>query len=138
MKGKEWKMMKKILVVDDDESVRMVLRKMLETLTVEVGEAGDGEAGLERLAREKWDLVIADYRMPGLDGLTMLRQCREAAPHLPCILISGDPCVNTGRSSNIFFFKKPLDYGSFMMLVKHVLKMNGEKAEQLSRAASEL
>ncbi|MBT4501602.1 MAG: response regulator [Gemmatimonadetes bacterium] len=116
--------MKRILIVEDDEMVRNVLRKMLEKLPLKVQEAGDGERGLALLVEERFDLVIADYRMPRMDGLTMLKQCRELFPEHPCIVVSGERPEGINQLEKVFFFQKPIDSGALLNLVKHLLRLD--------------
>ncbi|MEM3079714.1 MAG: response regulator [Thermoproteota archaeon] len=74
------------LIVDDDADVRFTLRDVLETSGLEVDEAADGAAGLERLARDRFDLVLTDLRMPEIDGLELLRRVGQG-PCAPRIIV---------------------------------------------------
>jgi len=80
---------RKLLIIDDDESVRQSVVAYLEDSGFDVLEAGDGVTGLEIFEREQPDLVVTDLRMPGTDGLALLKALREHAPDLPVIVISG-------------------------------------------------
>ena len=71
-------MSKRILIIDDEENIRRVSRLTLQAAGYEVGEAGDGERGLEAFGDGSgWDAVLLDQRMPGMDGLETLRQINE-------------------------------------------------------------
>jgi len=71
-------MSKRILIIDDEENIRRVTRLTLQAAGYEVGEAGDGERGLEAFGDGSgWDAVLLDQRMPGMDGLETLRQISE-------------------------------------------------------------
>ena len=71
-------MPKRILVIDDEENIRRVTRLTLQAAGYEVGEAGDGERGLEAFGDgSAWDAVLLDQRMPGMDGLETLRQISQ-------------------------------------------------------------
>ena len=71
-------MSKRILIIDDEENIRRVTRLTLQAAGYEVGEAGDGERGLEAFGNGSgWDAVLLDQRMPGMDGLETLRQINE-------------------------------------------------------------
>jgi DNA-binding response OmpR family regulator len=71
-------MSKRILIIDDEENIRRVTRLTLQAAGYEVGEAGDGERGLEAFGDGSgWDAVLLDQRMPGMDGLETLRQINE-------------------------------------------------------------
>ena len=71
-------MNKRILVIDDEENIRRVTRLTLQAAGYEVGEAGDGERGLEAFGDgTAWDAVLLDQRMPGMDGLETLRRIKH-------------------------------------------------------------
>lgn len=79
-----------ILVVDDDPAVRMVVGDMLERSGCRVAAAADGAIALTTLqARNDVRLVIADHRMPGMDGLTLTRRIKELKPDLPVVIMTG-------------------------------------------------
>ncbi len=81
----------KILVVDDDEIDRMAVRRALKATGLEasVTEASDATSALDRLSKEHFDCALLDYRMPGSDGLDVVRQARERGLHTPFIMLTG-------------------------------------------------
>ncbi len=81
----------RVLVVDDEASIRDLLAKTLALAEYEVDTAPDGSAALDRLreGRSAYNLVIADLRMPGMDGLTLIREVKQINPNLPIIIITG-------------------------------------------------
>jgi DNA-binding response OmpR family regulator len=79
---------KKILVVDDEDSIQIVYREEFEDEGYEVISALDGEAGLKKFQKEQPDLVILDIRMPGMGGIQVLRQMKMINPDVPVILSS--------------------------------------------------
>jgi excisionase family DNA binding protein len=79
----------RILVVDDEESVRDLLAKTLTMADYDVDTAGDGPSALDRLRAVEYDLLITDLKMPGMDGLSVIREARRQAPDLPVIVITG-------------------------------------------------
>lgn len=80
---------RRVLVVDDEESIRELLKKTLELAEYETQTVADGRAALELLRREHWDLLIADLRMPEMDGLSLIREARRLHPRLPVIIVTG-------------------------------------------------
>lgn len=79
----------RILVVDDEASIRELLSKTLALAEYEVDTAQDGRAAVERLRLGHYDLLIADLKMPGLDGLSLIREAKRLNVELPVIIITG-------------------------------------------------
>lgn len=80
---------KRVLVVDDEKTMRLLLVEQLEQHGFVVVQAGDGRQALSELQRRHFDAVITDYLMPHLNGLDLLRHSRMEWPDLPVILLSG-------------------------------------------------
>jgi CheY-like chemotaxis protein len=80
---------KKILLIDDDEEIRLTLRLVLERAGYKVTVAPDGKEGLRRYHDEKADLVITDLFMPEKEGLETIMEIRRDNPATPIIAISG-------------------------------------------------
>jgi CheY-like chemotaxis protein len=78
----------KILLVDDSRDGLLVRRLLLEEMGFEVLSASNGEEGLELFQRERFDVVVTDYRMPRMDGLELIRRIRQLDPKARIILIS--------------------------------------------------
>jgi len=79
----------RILVVDDEASIRDLLAKTLALAEYEVDVAPDGRAALERMRLYPYDLLIADLKMPGIDGLTVIKEAKRYKTDLPVIIITG-------------------------------------------------
>lgn len=88
-----------ILIVDDEELIRLNLRALLEDLGYRVAEAVDGLDGLDAFDRERPDLVMADLRMPVMDGLSMIAALRDKSPETPVIVVSGAGTVREAVDS---------------------------------------
>jgi DNA-binding response OmpR family regulator len=82
-----------ILIVDDDEEVRSLLRRGLELEGFQVALATDGECAIRAAAEESVDLVVLDVLMPGLDGLEVCRRLRAADDRLPIVLLTARDAV---------------------------------------------
>ena len=80
---------RRVLIVDDEESIRELLTKALELAEYEVEAAADAHAAIDRLRLGSYDLLIADLRMPGMDGLALIREARRLHPSLAVIIITG-------------------------------------------------
>ncbi|MBA3269055.1 MAG: response regulator [Acidobacteria bacterium] len=79
----------RVLVVDDEASIRELLSKTLALAEYDVDTAPDGRAAIERLRLGHYDLLIADLKMPGLDGLSLIREAKRLKVDLPVIIITG-------------------------------------------------
>lgn len=79
----------RILVVDDDPAVLELLGKSLQLSDYEVELCGDGPTALEQLSSTDYDLMIVDLKMPGMDGLSVIREARRRSLELPVIIVTG-------------------------------------------------
>jgi excisionase family DNA binding protein len=79
----------RVLVVDDEASIRDLLSKTLALAEYDVDTAPDGTTALDRMRAFSYDLLIADLRMPGMDGLTLIRQAKRINADLPVLIITG-------------------------------------------------
>jgi CheY-like chemotaxis protein len=108
---------KHILVVDDEEAVGYVFERYLSIKGYRVSVAYSRQQALESFQREAPDLVVTDYKMPGMNGDELLRRMRALQPGLPAIMISANP-IEDGRILNeVRFFPKPV---SLETLVEHL------------------
>jgi len=83
----------RVLFVEDNEVNRRVVHAMLTAGGFEMSEAGDGATGLRMIDAHDYDLVLMDLRMPGMDGMTVIRHIRARADHkasLPVIVVTAD------------------------------------------------
>src|SRR5688572_7135501 len=82
-------------VVDDDEGNRVTLERMLSKEGFRVLQAGSGEEGLDIVRREHPAVVLTDLKMPGLDGVGLLRAAKEVSPHTEVVLMTAYGTVET-------------------------------------------
>jgi CheY-like chemotaxis protein len=80
---------RKILIVDDDPTVRSVVSEMLSELGHDVSTADSGEKGLRIFFKNKFDIVVSDYEMPGMNGVALSTRIKEWSPSTPVVLITG-------------------------------------------------
>lgn len=103
----------KILLVDDEEGIRKVLKITLESAGYKVLTAPDGETGLDIFVREAPDLVITDIKMPGIDGIELLKRIKHLNPETEVIMITGhgdmDLAVKSLQYEAADFITKPID-----------------------------
>src|SRR6266481_3540044 len=94
--------MARILVVDDDAPVRTTVRLLLERGGHDVVAAADGRSGLKTIEAERFDLLIVDIFMPGMDGLETIRNVRSRLPDLPVLVMSGSSFRSTSAPAPDF------------------------------------
>ncbi len=116
-----------ILIIDDEERLTSILRMSLQVDIPEsrVDAAHSGEEGLSCLAQRSYDLIIADLRMPGVDGLALVKGVRYLDPGIPIVLMTayGSPAVQeqANRLGVDYYFSKPFDYGEMVSVVRQLL-----------------
>jgi excisionase family DNA binding protein len=79
----------RVLVVDDEETIRELLLKTLALADYEVDVAPDGRTAVDRMRIIRYDLLITDLRMPGVDGLSVIREARRLNADMPVIIVTG-------------------------------------------------
>jgi len=90
---------KRILVVDDDETVRRSYLRSLQSVSCQVASASNGEEALQTMERNPFDVVLLDMRMPGLDGLSVLRTIKQKWPDSEVVIITGYPTVDSAKEA---------------------------------------
>jgi len=133
--------MAKILIVDDEQSIRTTLAKILEDEGHSTSLGDSGEEALAQFARDEFDLIILDLWLPGVDGMTVLERLRAAgAP--PVIVISGhgniDTAVRATRLGAYDFLEKPLALERVILTISHALadRKLREQVHDLRRSLS--
>jgi DNA-binding response OmpR family regulator len=117
----------RILIVDDEKNLVFFMRQtlQLEFPGVIVDEAYSGEEGLSRLAEAAYDLLIADLRMPGFNGLALVKGVRYLDQNVPIILMTGygspDLRVEALRLGVDAYLEKPLDVSELLQAVQRCL-----------------
>ncbi|RJP49672.1 MAG: DNA-binding response regulator [Anaerolineaceae bacterium] len=114
-----------ILIIDDEASLRKTLARILQQAGFEVTTAENAEQGLDFLKTTTFDLVLTDLRMPGIQGLEMLKQIQASDPSLPVILFTAQPDVNSAvealRHGATDYLLKPLKPETVIERAKAVL-----------------
>jgi len=88
-------MSEKVLVVDDEPGMRSLLTRVMEKEGYSAASCADGNEALQAIAKEDWDLVIADIDMPGMDGIELLKHIRKDSPQVPVLMITAYATVET-------------------------------------------
>jgi two-component system nitrogen regulation response regulator NtrX len=126
-------MREQILIVDDESGVRSSLGGILRDEGYEVQAVESGEAGLAALESRRYDLVLLDVWLPGLDGIETLSRLRILDPEVPVIVISGHGSIETAvkavRMGAQDFVEKPLALEKILLVVKNALRQRRLEAE---------
>ncbi|MGJ4948335.1 response regulator [Bradyrhizobium sp. HKCCYLS20291] len=131
--------MAKILVVDDDPVMQMTIERLLEQGSHAVSVASDGQKALARFAEEKFDLVVMDIFMPGMDGLETMRLMLKQAPDTPILMTSGrshtpnamaepDYLTMATKLGAVSALPKPFKPASLLAMVSDCLERAGKTA----------
>ena len=125
--------MAKILVIDDERSIRNTLSDILSLEGHKVDVAEDGEQGFKKASESKFDAVFCDIKMPKMDGLEVLAKLHDSFPELPIVMISGhgdiDTAVESIKNGAFDYIQKPLDLNRLLVTVRNALDRSNLVAE---------
>lgn len=124
----------KLLAVDDDATARSIIIKTMECLDVPVKEAQDGVQALEMMAAEPFDIVLLDVKMPGMDGIEVLRCIRKDYPETAVIMITGCPSIDGAVKSlklgAMDYLVKPFRLDELESLVSKAWEIIAKRGDQ--------
>ena len=117
--------MSKILVIDDERSIRNTLKDILEYEKYEVDLAEDGTKGIEMIRKNEYDSILCDIKMPGIDGIETLEKIQILSPDTPVVMISGhgniDTAVDSIKKGAFDFIEKPLDLNRLLITIRNAM-----------------
>ena len=117
--------MAKILIIDDEKSIRRALKEILEFEKFEVHEAENGLEGLELALHQIYDIIFCDIKMPKMDGMELLAQFQKENIETPVIMISGHGNIETAVESikmgAFDFIQKPLDLNRILVTIRNAV-----------------
>lgn len=120
--------MAKILIIDDEKSIRNTLKEILSYEKYEVHEAADGIEGLKMAEKEKYDIVLCDIKMPKMDGIEVLEKLLEKNIDVPVVMISGHGNIETAvealKKGAFDYISKPLDLNRMLVTVRNAMERN--------------
>src|SRR5450432_3994145 len=102
----------RVLLVDDEPTLRRALGKILTLAGHQVTTAANGQEALAQIEAATFDVIVSDIRMPGMDGMSLLRAIRARDLDVPVIFLTGSPTIETALEA--------MEYGAFRYLVKPV------------------
>lgn len=125
--------MAKVLIIDDEQSIRNTLREILEYEKYEVTEARNGEEGMQLLKKEKFDVALCDIKMPKMDGIEVLENVQQEGIETPFIMISAhgtiDTAVDATKKGAFDFIQKPPDLNRLLVSVRNALDKSSLEKE---------
>jgi two-component system nitrogen regulation response regulator NtrX len=120
--------MEKILIIDDERSIRNTLQEILSLEDFQVSIAENGKEGLEKIKSDAPQVVMCDIKMPGMDGIELLETLSSSHPELPIIMISGHGDIETAveslKKGAFDYLQKPLDLNRVLVTVRNALDRN--------------
>ena len=126
---------RKILVVDDEESHRIMLRAVLSADGYAVAEASDGTEAVRAVEKEAFDLILMDLRMTDMDGIEALTEIRKISPLVPVLIMTAYASVKTAvealKAGAFDYLTKPLDIEELKILIEKALDHYHLRAENL-------
>jgi two-component system, NtrC family, nitrogen regulation response regulator NtrX len=118
--------MAKILIIDDEKSIRNTLQEILEYENHSVDQATNGQEGIELFEKDKYDIVLCDIKMPGMDGIEVLDKLVERSPEIAVIMISGhgniDTAVEAIKKGAYDFIEKPPDLNRLLVSLRNAME----------------
>ncbi len=115
--------MAKILIIDDEQSIRSTLREILEYEKYTIEEAKDGEEGYKKIEKGEFDLVLCDVKMPKMNGIEVLDKVQKAGIEVPFIMISAHGTIETAvdavKKGAYDFIPKPPDLNRLLITVRN-------------------
>ena len=128
----------RLLVVDDEEPQRVMLRNILERAGYEVAVACDGGEALKELERAAFDLLLTDQRMPAMDGIELLEQARNHHPLMQVVLMTAFGTVSTAvdamKRGAADYLTKPFERDELLLVVEKVMRQR--RLEEREREAA--
>jgi len=127
--------MEPLLLVEDKNELRAMLRKALERNGHSVDEASDGSAAIQKLRNRRYQMVLTDLKMPGASGLDVLRESKQADATIPVILLTAfgsvDEAVSAMKEGAFDFIQKPVDLDHLKLLVERATRQQELLRENL-------
>jgi DNA-binding NtrC family response regulator len=120
----------RILVIDDDESIRTTFTAILENEGYDVDTAENGKEAIKKANTDLYRVALIDFRLPDMDGTELLNSLRETTPRLVKIMVTGYPtlqnaieCVNKHADA---YFTKPVDYENLLKTIRTLIQEQKE------------
>jgi len=117
--------MHKILVVDDEKNIRLTVKRCLESPDMAIDDAINGEEALAKLTEQSYHLMLLDLKLPGIDGMDILKTVRNLYPDMRVVIISAHGSIQTAveamKEGAMDFLEKPFAPSDIRQVVQKVL-----------------
>ena len=121
----------RVWIIDDDRSIRWVLDRAVTQAGMETASFDSGEGIPERMATQRPDVILSDIRMPGVDGITLLKNIGEQYPDVPVIIMTAhsdlDSAVSSYQTGAFEYLPKPFDVDEALELIRRAIKHTREQ-----------
>ena len=121
--------MTRILIVDDEKSIRRTLGEFLRAEGYAVVEAEDADAAQQRLREAEFDVVVSDIILPRVTGVELLRRIQDIAPHVQVVMMTGEPTVGTAteslRAGAVDYLFKPISKAAILRAAANAARIKG-------------
>jgi DNA-binding NtrC family response regulator len=125
--------MAKILIVDDERSIRETVCEVLSYEGYDVDTAPDGMEGLKMFEENEYEVVLCDVKMPTIDGMEVLDKMLSLKPYIPVVMITGhgnvETAVNAMKKGAFDFIEKPLDLNILFLTIQDAIDISKEESK---------
>ncbi len=126
-------MPKRALVIDDDVSILDLMRFQLESEDFEVFTANNGNLGEQLVKEYEFDIILTDLNMPGVNGIEMVKKCKEQSPNTEIIMITGEgsasKAVEATKAGAFYYVEKPFEFDDLFILIEKAIERKQQAAE---------
>lgn len=125
----------KALVIDDDISVRDLMKFQLDSEGFEVTAADCGVKGIEIVEENEFDIILTDLNLPDFDGIEMVRRCKEISPNTEIIMVTGygsvEKAIEATKAGAFYYVEKPVEFEELLVLIEKAVERKHQAAEIL-------
>ena len=125
----------KALVIDDDVSVRDLMKFQLDSEGFEVTTADCGRKGIETVEENEFDIILTDLNLPDFDGIEMVRRCKEISPKTEIIMVTGfgsvEKAIEATKAGAFYYVEKPVEFEELLVLIEKAVERKHQAEEIL-------
>ena len=128
-------MANKALIIDDDASVRDLLKFQLDSEGFKVTTADCGKNGIEAVEENEFDIILTDLNLPDFDGIEMVRRCKEISPNTEIIMVTGygsvEKAIEATKAGAFYYVEKPVEFEELLVLIEKAVERKHQAEEIL-------